>query len=56
MAIPNKVDAFPNLSKAVRLPPRDTSAGDRAPRRRRREAAQPAEVAPSEIRTPRRTY
>jgi uncharacterized 2Fe-2S/4Fe-4S cluster protein (DUF4445 family) len=56
MAIPNKVDAFPNLSKAVRLPPRDKSAGDRAPRRRRREAPQPAEVAPSEIRTPRRTY
>ena len=47
MALPNKVDAFPHLSKAVKLPPRqaDTpesiaamaSAGDVAPRRRSRE-------------------
>jgi uncharacterized 2Fe-2S/4Fe-4S cluster protein (DUF4445 family) len=57
MAVPNKVDAFPNLAKAVQLPPRDTSVGgDRAPRRRRREAAQPVEAPPVEIRTPRRTY
>ncbi len=47
MALPNKVDAFPNLSKAVKLPPRQVDSpesiaaaaatGDAAPRRRSRE-------------------
>jgi hypothetical protein len=44
MALPNKVDAFPHLSKAVKLPPRqadseqDSVAGEAtAPRRRSRE-------------------
>ena len=37
MALPNKVDAFPNLAKAIRLPPaRDKAAGERGQRRRRR--------------------
>lgn len=42
MALPNKVDPFPKLSAAVKLPPRkavseDGIAGDAAPRRRSRE-------------------
>ena len=42
MAMPNKVDPFPKLSAAVRLPPRKTVsedgiAGDSSPRRRSRE-------------------
>jgi uncharacterized 2Fe-2S/4Fe-4S cluster protein (DUF4445 family) len=42
MALPNKVDPFPKLSAAVKLPPRKTVsedgvAGDAAPRRRSRE-------------------
>ncbi|MER8674991.1 MULTISPECIES: ASKHA domain-containing protein [unclassified Mesorhizobium] len=42
MALPNKVDPFPKLSAAVKLPPRrtvsqDGVAGDAAPRRRSRE-------------------
>jgi uncharacterized 2Fe-2S/4Fe-4S cluster protein (DUF4445 family) len=46
MALPNKVDAFPHLSNAVKLPPRQmdsaesmaaAAAGDAAPRRRSRE-------------------
>ncbi len=42
MALPNKVDPFPKLSAAVRLPPRKTVsedgvAGDATPRRRGRE-------------------
>lgn len=42
MALPNKVDPFPKLSAAVKLPPRKTIsedgiAGDAAPRRRSRE-------------------
>ncbi len=44
MAIPNKVDAFPNLSRAVTLPPRQANladgpdgTNDPAPRRRSRE-------------------
>ena len=42
MALPNKVDPFPKLSAAVKLPPRKTVsedgvAGDSAPRRRGRE-------------------
>ncbi|ESX29725.1 drug:proton antiporter [Mesorhizobium sp. LSHC440B00] len=42
MALPNKVDPFPKLSAAVKLPPRTTVsedgvAGDAAPRRRSRE-------------------
>ncbi|MER9915763.1 MULTISPECIES: ASKHA domain-containing protein [unclassified Mesorhizobium] len=42
MALPNKVDPFPKLSAAVKLPPRKTVsedgvAGDSAPRRRSRE-------------------
>ena len=37
MALPNKVDAFPNLGKAVKLPPaRDKTGGERGQRRRRR--------------------
>ena len=37
MALPNKVDAFPNLAKAIKLPPaRDNAAGERGQRRRRR--------------------
>jgi uncharacterized 2Fe-2S/4Fe-4S cluster protein (DUF4445 family) len=37
MALPNKVDAFPNLGKAVKMPPvRDKTAGERGQRRRRR--------------------
>jgi uncharacterized 2Fe-2S/4Fe-4S cluster protein (DUF4445 family) len=37
MALPNKVDAFPNLAKAIKLPPaRDKAAGGRGQRRRRR--------------------
>jgi uncharacterized 2Fe-2S/4Fe-4S cluster protein (DUF4445 family) len=37
MALPNKVDAFPNLGKAVKLPPvRDKAADERGQRRRRR--------------------
>ena len=37
MALPNKVDAFPNLAKAIKLPPaRDKAAGERGQRRRRR--------------------
>ncbi|MCB1439431.1 MAG: DUF4445 domain-containing protein [Nitratireductor sp.] len=39
MAMPNKVEAFPNLEKAVALPPRkvlDTSPGGEGGRRRRR--------------------
>ncbi|MGD0643227.1 MAG: ATP-binding protein, partial [Roseiarcus sp.] len=35
MAIPNKIDAFPNLAKAVELPAPKDGGGD-APRRRRR--------------------
>ena len=42
MALPNKVDPFPKLSVAVKLPPRKTVsedgvAGDASPRRRSRE-------------------
>jgi len=42
MALPNKVDPFPKLAAAVKLPPRkamseDGSAGDATPRRRSRE-------------------
>lgn len=42
MALPNKVDPFPKLSAAVKLPPRkamseDGTAGDATPRRRSRE-------------------
>ena len=42
MALPNKVDPFPKLSAAVKLPPRKTVsedgvAGDATPRRRSRE-------------------
>ena len=42
MALPNKVDPFPKLSAAVKLPPRKTTAdagasGDATPRRRSRE-------------------
>jgi uncharacterized 2Fe-2S/4Fe-4S cluster protein (DUF4445 family) len=42
MALPNKVDPFPKLSAAVKLPPRKTlsedgTAADAAPRRRSRE-------------------
>ncbi len=42
MAMPNKVDPFPELAKEVRLPPRkaadgDSAAGDAGPRRRSRE-------------------
>ena len=42
MAMPNKIDPFPKLSAAVKLPPRKTVsedgiAGDAAPRRRGRE-------------------
>jgi uncharacterized 2Fe-2S/4Fe-4S cluster protein (DUF4445 family) len=46
MALPNKVDAFPNLALAVKLPPRQVdspesmaaaASGDAAPRRRSRE-------------------
>ncbi|MBW7947600.1 MAG: DUF4445 domain-containing protein, partial [Sphingomonadaceae bacterium] len=42
MAMPNKVDPFPELAKEVRLPPRkaaggDSAAGDTGPRRRSRE-------------------
>jgi uncharacterized 2Fe-2S/4Fe-4S cluster protein (DUF4445 family) len=42
MALPNKVDPFPKLSKQVKLPPRkvlaeDGAGGDGAPRRRSRE-------------------
>jgi len=42
MALPNKVDPFPKLAAAVRLPPRkamseDGTAGDATPRRRSRE-------------------
>ncbi|MBZ9760156.1 ASKHA domain-containing protein [Mesorhizobium sp. CA8] len=42
MALPNKVDPFPKLAAAVKLPPRKTvgedgAAGDAAPRRRSRE-------------------
>ncbi|CDX29438.1 drug:proton antiporter [Mesorhizobium sp. LCM 4577] len=42
MALPNKVDPFPKLAAAVKLPPRkvmseDGAAGDAAPRRRSRE-------------------
>jgi uncharacterized 2Fe-2S/4Fe-4S cluster protein (DUF4445 family) len=37
MALPNKVDAFPNLAKAIDLPPpRESAGGARAQRRRRR--------------------
>ena len=40
MAMPNKVDAFPNLASVVTLPERkvlsDESGGDGAGRRRRR--------------------
>jgi uncharacterized 2Fe-2S/4Fe-4S cluster protein (DUF4445 family) len=56
MALPNKVDAFPNLAKVTPLPERGAGGGERAPRRRRREAAQAVEATPSENRTPRRTY
>ena len=39
MALPNKVDAFPNLAEAIALPAARDDAGDqRGPRRRRREA------------------
>ena len=42
MALPNKVDPFPELAKSVKLPPRktlsdDTTGTDGAPRRRSRE-------------------
>jgi len=42
MALPNKVDAFPNLAEAVKLPPRQSdglegAAATAAPRRRSRE-------------------
>ena len=37
MALPNKVDAFPNLAKAFKLPPpRENAGSDRGHRRRRR--------------------
>ena len=36
MALPNKVDAFPNLAKAVALPARESAGSDRGQRRRRR--------------------
>jgi uncharacterized 2Fe-2S/4Fe-4S cluster protein (DUF4445 family) len=37
MALPNKVDAFPNLARVVDLPPpRDIAGGERGQRRRRR--------------------
>ncbi|WP_246731432.1 ASKHA domain-containing protein [Methylocapsa sp. S129] len=37
MALPNKVDAFPNLARAITLPPaRENAAGERGQRRRRR--------------------
>src|ERR1700674_3439078 len=37
MALPNKVDAFPNLARAIDLPPpRNTAGGERGQRRRRR--------------------
>ena len=37
MALPNKVDAFPNLAKVIDLPPpRDGTGGERGQRRRRR--------------------
>jgi uncharacterized 2Fe-2S/4Fe-4S cluster protein (DUF4445 family) len=60
MALPNKVDAFPNLAKVTPLPERGVSGGERAPRRRRREASVVADAAPA-METiapppPRRTY
>jgi uncharacterized 2Fe-2S/4Fe-4S cluster protein (DUF4445 family) len=37
MALPNKVDAFPNLARVIDLPPpRDIAGGERGQRRRRR--------------------
>ena len=58
MALPNKVDVFPNLSKAVRLPERGASVSERAPRRRRREAvaAEAGSIAQTPPPPPRRTY
>jgi uncharacterized 2Fe-2S/4Fe-4S cluster protein (DUF4445 family) len=35
MALPNKVDAFPNLAQRIELPARDSAAGERGRRRRR---------------------
>ena len=60
MAIPNKVDPFPNLSKAVRLPERGAGVVERGPRRRRREAtaalSEPQMKTPPPPPPPRRTY
>ncbi len=58
MALPNKVDAFPNLAKAVRLPERGTGVAERGPRRRRREAAAAEAEPPAKMPPPpaRRTY
>ena len=34
MALPNKIDAFPNLARAIELPARASAAGERGRRRR----------------------
>jgi uncharacterized 2Fe-2S/4Fe-4S cluster protein (DUF4445 family) len=36
MALPNKVDAFPNLAKAIALPANESTDAERGRRRRRR--------------------
>jgi uncharacterized 2Fe-2S/4Fe-4S cluster protein (DUF4445 family) len=58
MALPNKVDAFPNLAKAIRLPSRGAGVVERGPRRRRREAAvaEPEPPVKTPPPPPRRTY
>ena len=60
MAIPNKVDPFPNLGKAVSLPKQSAGAVERGRRRRRGEGAvatpevePPVKLSPP---PPRRTY
>jgi uncharacterized 2Fe-2S/4Fe-4S cluster protein (DUF4445 family) len=55
MALPNKVDGFPYLSKAIRLPAR-SDGPERATARRRREIARQEAVEPSGPPAPRRTY
>jgi len=55
MALPNKVDGFPHLSKAIRLPAR-SDGPERATARRRREIARQEAVEPSGPPAPRRTY
>jgi uncharacterized 2Fe-2S/4Fe-4S cluster protein (DUF4445 family) len=60
MAIPNKVDPFPNLGRAVRLPKQSTGAAERGRRRRSREDAVATPEVEPQVKPspppPRRTY